>query len=79
MEDKVACVGNENEPTIEVEMPKLSKEELNRYITIYNIMVHIIVIQLKEIIHVKVFEVLHMLQQKNSILTVTLNATTTKY
>lgn len=32
VEDKVACVGNENEPTLEVETPKLTKEELNRYL-----------------------------------------------
>lgn len=31
VEDKVASVGNENEPRVEVEAPKLTKEELNRY------------------------------------------------
>lgn len=31
VEDKVSCVGDE-EPTVEAETPKLTKEELNRYI-----------------------------------------------
>lgn len=34
VEDKVASVGNENEPTVEVEVPKLTKEELNRYVDV---------------------------------------------
>lgn len=39
VEDKVSCVGDE-EPTVEAETPKLTKEELNRYIMLDPFGVH---------------------------------------